>query len=74
MCELTLPTHGIAGAALAARRAPARAGTSPRLEPAAPVPDAVAATEALLDTRQGLWSSRRVRAALLEQNAKPTRR
>ena len=74
MCEPTLPTQGIAGADLAAGRAPARGRTSPWREPVAPVPGAVAATEALLDTWQGLWSSRRVRAALLEQNAKPTRR
>ena len=74
MCELTLPADGMAGAELAAGRAPTRAGTSSGREPVAAVPGLAAATEALLDTRQGLWSSRRVRAALLEQNAKPTRR
>ena len=74
MCEPTLPAHGIAGADLAAEAAPTLASTAPRREPAALATGPAAAAESVFDTRQGLWSSRRVRAALLAQNAWPTRR
>ena len=69
MCDLTQSNRRAAVPSRSPRPVPAVADTSPMPLASAPLPDPVAALEARLDAHQGQWSSRRVRAALFEQQA-----
>ena len=69
MCDLTLSNRWAAVLSRGLRPVSAVADTPPLPLASTPLPDPVAALEARLDAQQGQWSSRRVRAALFEQQA-----
>jgi hypothetical protein len=70
MCETTLPARETAAAARGRASRPVVPG-APAPAAAAPASgrDPIAVLEACLGRQQGLWSSRRVRAAIVEAHA-----
>lgn len=80
MCELTMPKRELAAAAQGRARRPvplpdkAQAPTATSMPAPPSADDPVADLEARLDFQQGLWSSRRLRVALIEKRAATRRR